>query len=161
LIGMVAALAPESRVVSIRILDAKGMGNWSDLERGLERATAVGAHIVFIPISTRPKSLPEGVIRALNAGLAKGSLYVAPSGVSGREGADFPASHAGVVGVGAVDREGKLFYATNYGTGVMIFAPGAVVRSLKNGFVSVSSGTAQAAAIAPVSSRSCGRRNLR
>ncbi len=144
----IAGLAPQARIVSIPVCTAKGGAGGQctiyQILQGFDRAYDAKAVIVNLSLSGPPNPLLErGVARLEELGL----VVVAAAGNEGREEKRYPAAYPSVIGVGAVDREGKLFATSNRGPWVELYAPGVEVLSTVPGSAfAFGSGTSLAAA---------------
>jgi lipoprotein NlpI len=128
--GLVAALAPEAKIISIKALDADGQASFADIAKAIARATELKASILLLPIGSDEDN--GAVTSAVQASLSKGVLVVASAGNAGKYGAGFPARMYGVAAVGAVDENDKVASYSNYGGGI-IYAPGDEVVSVSYG----------------------------
>jgi len=141
--SLIHALAPQARMITIKVLNPLAGGSFLDVQNGITRAVELGAKIIVLPISASSDDF--GVARAVDSALAKGVLIVAAAGNSYRYGADFPARMEGVTAVGAVDADDKVPAFSNYG-GKIIFTPGVNIKVA--GQSDGKSGTSHAAGVA-------------
>jgi Subtilase family len=144
----IAGLAPKARIVSIPICTANagagGQCTIYQMLQGFDRAYDAKAAIVNLSLAGPPNPLLErGVARLDSLGL----VVVAAAGNEGSEQRRYPAAYPSVIGVGAVDREGRLFPKSNRGSWVELHAPGVEVLSTVPGNAfAFGSGTSLAAA---------------
>jgi hypothetical protein len=144
----IAGLAPKARVVSIPVCTPKGGAGGQctiyQMLQGFDRAYDAKAALVNLSLSGPPNPLLErGVARLEELGL----VVVAAAGNDGREEKRYPAAYPSVIGVGAVDRDGKRFANSNHGAWVELYAPGVEVLSTVPGNAfAFGSGTSLAAA---------------
>jgi thermitase len=144
----IAGLAPAARIVSIPICTSKGGAGGQctiyQMLQGFDRAYDAEAAIVNLSLSGPPNPLlARGVARLEELGL----VVVAAAGNEGHEERRYPAAYPSVVGVGAVDRDGRLFRSSNRGAWVELNAPGVEVLSTVPGSAfAFGSGTSLAAA---------------
>lgn len=144
----IAGLAPKARIVSIPVCTPKGGAGGQctiyQLLQGFDRAFDAEAVIVNLSLSGPPNPLLErGVSRLEELGL----VVVAAAGNEGREDRRYPAAYPSVIGVGAIDGDGRLFRSSNRGTWVELYAPGVEVLSTVPGSAfAFGSGTSLAAA---------------
>jgi len=143
MVSLIHALAPQARILAVKVLDNSGGGSFEDVKNGIVRATELGTKIIVMPISA-PSDDP-GVTRAVDAALSMGVLIVTSAGNSNRYGAEFPARMEGVAAIGAVDADDKVAAFSNYG-GKIIFAPGVNIKVA--GQSDGISGTSHAAGVA-------------
>lgn len=144
----IAGLAPRAHVVSIPICEASGAAGGRctiyQMLQGFDRAYDAEAVLVNLSLSGPPNPLlARGVARLEELGL----VVVAAAGNEGRAERRYPAAYPSVIGVGAVDRDGRLFAATNRGPWVELYAPGVEVLSTVPGSAfAFGNGTSLAAA---------------
>lgn len=144
----IAGLAPRARIVSIPICEASGVAGGRctiyQMLQGFDRAYDADAALVNLSLSGPPNPLlARGVARLEELGL----VVVAAAGNEGRDERRYPAAYPSVIGVGAVDREGRLFPSTNRGPWVELYAPGVEVLSTVPGSAfAFGNGTSLAAA---------------
>jgi hypothetical protein len=144
----IAGLAPKARIVSIPVCTPKGGAGGQctiyQMLQGFDRAYEAKAALVNLSLSGPPNPLLERGVARLEA---LGLVVVAAAGNDGREEKRYPAAYPSVIGVGAVDREGKLFATSNHGAWVELYAPGVEVLSTVPGNAfAFGSGTSLAAA---------------
>ena len=144
----IAGLAPAAHIVSIPVCVPKGGAGGQctiyQMLQGFDRAYDAEAVIMNLSLSGPPNPLLErGVARLEELGM----VVVAAAGNEGRADRRYPAAYPSVVGVGAVDRDGRLFRSSNRGAWVELHAPGVEVLSTVPGSAfAFGSGTSLAAA---------------
>lgn len=89
---------------------------------GIAKAVDLGAEIINLSRGTPIDS--RLVQRVIKAATEKGVLIVAAAGNQGSSEPFYPAAYPEVIGVGAVDRDDRRAYFSNYGDRVDIYAPG-------------------------------------
>lgn len=144
----IAGIAPGAKLVSIpSCRPAEGAGGRCtiySLLRGLDLAWNAEAQIVNLSLSGPPNILLERGVTRLEE---LGAVVVAAAGNAGTTERRYPAAYPSVVSVGAVDREGRLFPASNRGPWVELMAPGVDVLSTVPGSAfAFGNGTSLAAA---------------
>lgn len=157
--GGVLGVAPEAKVLSIPVKAKAGgsSGESSDgpLARGIRYAANHGAAVISVPIG---RYEVERIDRdAVSYALSKGVVIVAAVGDGGQSayahetGSSywmFPAGYPGVVGVAAVDRQGKGAAFSSDNQSVLVAAPGTDLPvTLPGGGHAVRSGTGPASAL--------------
>jgi subtilisin family serine protease len=126
-----AGLGWSTRVLSIGVLDACGIGDGSAIARGIRYAVDNGARIVNLSLAGQGSQVLEDAIAYAQS---KGALVVAAAGNDGDDRVEYPAAYAGVVGVAATDRLGqRLSPFSNFGATVDLAAPGQAVLSAAPG----------------------------
>lgn len=144
----IAGVAPRARIVSIPICAPKGGAGGQctiyQMLQGFDRAYAAKTSIVNLSLSGPPNPLLErGVARLEDLGM----VVVAAAGNEGKAEKRYPAAYPSVIGVGAVDRDGKRFPSSNHGAWVELYAPGVEILSTVPGSAfAFGSGTSLAAA---------------
>lgn len=144
----IAGLAPRARIVSIPICEPSGAAGGRctiyQMLQGFDRAYEADAALVNLSLSGPPNPLLARGVERLEA---LGLVVVAAAGNEGREERRYPAAYPSVIGVGAIDREDRLFSATNRGSWVELYAPGVEVLSTVPGSAfAFGNGTSLAAA---------------
>lgn len=164
----VIGIAPESRLLAIRVILDKGDPRYHAYEhqqedkiqrllaRGIDRAVAAGAQVVSMSIGY---TAPSTVVRAalLNA-QRHNVVVVASAGNSGSSAAganpgteapdSFPAEYPGVIGVGAVNSGGSVAGFSSDNLSVQVAAPGVNVPAQgRDGQYWYVSGTSPACAL--------------
>ncbi|MEU4560877.1 S8 family serine peptidase [Actinoplanes sp. NPDC023936] len=133
-----AGLAPNSRVLPIRVQldDPAGSEVAPDaLARGINQAAANGADVVVV-VSPAYRDA-AGLRSAVEAAIDQGVVVVAAAGDLG--GADegnptpYPAAYRDVIGVGAIDQNGRIWPDSQRGDFVDLVAPGVAVPAPQTG----------------------------
>jgi len=115
-----------------------------DMLRGVDRAYAADARVLNLSLVGPANPLLERAMARLDA---LGVLVVAAAGNEGTDEPRYPAAYASVIGVGAADRERRVYARSNRGLSAEIFAPGVEILSSAPGDSFVfGSGTSFAAA---------------
>ena len=142
--GIVAQVAPEAKILPIRVLNADGTGSVFNVVRGLRWAVSQGAQVVNVSFGTTKSSraLEEAVQQARRAGV----LVVASAGNAGQARKDYPAAFSDALAVAATDASDRKASFSNYGSHIGLSAPGTNIVStfVKGGFATWS-GTSFAA----------------
>ncbi len=134
----IVGINPQVRLMDLRILDAKGMGNTLVLSQAIDYAAENGADI--INLSLVGKSIDESLKKSITNAYNKGVMIVAASGNESKNGVDLDIEPAypvcdfdninRVIGVAAVDSQNKLSVFSNYGEKCIdISAPGINIYS--------------------------------
>jgi hypothetical protein len=116
-------VAPAAKIIPYK-LNQKGSGRFfaSDLAAAILAAADSSATILSLSL-VLDEAVPV-VQDALLYAKQQGKMVVAAVGNHGRQSVDYPANLPWVIGVGAVDKEGKRLRSSNYGDGLFISAPG-------------------------------------
>ncbi|MEV5511088.1 type VII secretion-associated serine protease mycosin [Streptomyces orinoci] len=143
-------LAPGAKILPLRIANAS-------FASAIRYAADSEAKIVNISMGSLlgQKSDLESEKHAVDYALSKGKLIFAGVGNSAQKGNPllYPAGYAGVVGVGAVNRDGEVTAESERGPQVALVAPGADMYSTCKGGTGVCTGhgTSDASALASAS----------
>lgn len=143
----VSGLAPEAKILPIKINVGSQQDFSSDqLANAITYAVAQNSKIINISLTVRQ---PTQTVRdAIQSALDKGVIIVAAAGNYEGGIVAFPATMPGVFAVAATDYTGQLASFSNYGSEILVAAPGAniVSTALGGSFVS-DNGTSFAAPI--------------
>lgn len=124
----IAGVAPDARILPLRILGPEGSGTTRDLAIAISAAVAAGARIVNLSLG----SLNEDarVTSAVADAAARNVLVVAAAGNDGPSGAPkWPAFSDLTLAVTALDRDGNPAASGQRGTYIDIGAPGTAILS--------------------------------
>jgi subtilisin family serine protease len=121
--GLIHLVAPDARILPIRVQNDEGDG-WSFLvAEGIYRAVHAGANVVNLSLSVPATS--EVLKSMVDYATQRGVVVVAAAGNDGEKVAMYPATYANVIGVAAVDSNNQKAVFSNYGNrGVDVAAPG-------------------------------------
>ncbi|MFN8375106.1 MAG: S8 family serine peptidase [Anaerolineae bacterium] len=140
-LGM-AGVAPNTRIMPLKVLNSQGIGTYSDVASAILYAADHGAQIVNLSLGgTQPSDLLEN---AVNYAISRGVIIIAAAGNTGNRTL-VPASYANVIAVGSIDRsmQPSSFSAMSK---VDLFAPGRDILTLQtDGDYALMSGTSFAA----------------
>ncbi len=125
--GIILKLAPNARILPVRVLNSFGVGTALDVAKGINFAVKNGAHIINMSFGSAQRS--KAVDDALDLAEAKGVAGIASAGNGGAEEVQNPTSRKGVNVVGAVDSLNIKADYSNYGSWVKVVAPGTGIRS--------------------------------
>jgi subtilisin family serine protease len=141
-----AGIAPDAKLLSIKVISDQGSGDAFTLAKGIVEAVDRGAKIINMSVASRSDSF--AVREAVEYAAQHGVLMVSSVGNDAVEGVRYPAAYPEVMGVAAVDYNRKHAYFSNRGDEVDIAAPGiGVAASARNGETELFSGTSAAAPI--------------
>lgn len=144
-------VAPDSRIMPVRVLDHRGTGAVTAIARGIRYAANNGADVINLSLGGGYSSDIESAIRYA---VSRGSVVVVAAGNGGQSQPSHPArlaaTVAGVIAVGSVDRNQQLASRSDR-AGIdsrmrYVVAPGVSVHStLPSGRYGILSGTSMAA----------------
>lgn len=122
--SIVTNVAPEVNVLSIKVLDASGVGDSFTVAAGILEAVDNGARVINVSLGSEGDS---SVLReAVNYALQNNVAIVAAAGNENAASVSYPAAYPGVIAVTAVDANGRHAAFANMGA-VSIAAPGIAV----------------------------------
>ena len=147
----IIGVAPDAKILSIRVIPDKDDPGYSQydsepeqtiqasLAKGIMDAVKDGAKVISMSIGY---SAPSGVVRAaVQYAYSHGVVLVASSGNSGQDDerrddgfapVSFPAEYPGVIGVGALNRDGTAADFSSNNLSVQVAAPGQAVPAQGN-----------------------------
>lgn len=129
--GIVLQVAPNAKVLPLRVLSPDGSAPMSRVVQALDRAVASGAKVVNLSLGSTTDS--TALNTAIAGALAQGVLVVTSSGNSGTEGMVYPArkvnsatfpADSGLLAVGSVSPGLYKSDFTSYGVNMSLTAPG-------------------------------------
>lgn len=145
-----AGLCWRCSLMPVKVLDANGEGNTSDVAAGIVWAVDHGARV--ISMSLGGPGTTQTLADAVSYAVAKGAVVVAAAGNEGSSDLNYPAAFEGVIGVAGTTRTGELYSWSNFGSWVQLAAPGCNVAPYPDGeyvnFCGTSSATPIVAGVA-------------
>ncbi|HKT03694.1 MAG TPA: S8 family serine peptidase [Rugosimonospora sp.] len=145
-------IAPDARVVPVRVVASKGFGapevDPAALARGITWAVQQQVDVICIPVAiyTDDPRVATAIQDAATAGIPVIAAVGDRGGSNDTNPPPYPASYPGVIGVGAIDAAGIRWQNSAHGGYVDISAPGAAVLTTWRGQGTVAaSGTGIAA----------------
>jgi subtilisin family serine protease len=128
----IAGVAPDARLMPIRVLDRDGRGRVSDVDAGIRWAVDNGADVVNLSLESMAPLpgdvLASGLDGAVRYAWERGVVVVAAAGNSGTPFTDFRSSTP-VLLVGATDRNDRRATFSDGGRSDMVMAPGVDIVS--------------------------------
>ncbi|BEL12333.1 hypothetical protein Q0Z83_105240 [Actinoplanes sichuanensis] len=141
----ISGVAPDVKIMPVKVLGDDGSGNMSDTAEGITWAADHGAQVINMSLGGTQKV--TAVSNAIAYARSKGVTVVAAVGNSREQGSptSYPAADAGVIGVAATDSNDRVGVYSNAGNYVDVAAPGTDIFSLApNGQYKTMSGTSMA-----------------
>ncbi len=127
----ITGVAPKAKIIPIRVLNENGEGEDSDVAAGIRYAVDMGADVINLSLGsfdTTPED--EQKLREVIAyAKSKGAIVVAAAGNESSL-VDMPASIDGAIAVGATTPFGTDAFFSNFGSDLLISAPGQEIVSL-------------------------------
>lgn len=116
-----AGIAPEAAIMPVRVLRPHASGSARTIAHGLRFAADHGADVANVSIAG---ALSRPVLaKAIRYAASKGVTIVAATGNDGQSSVSFPAAYPEVIAVGALSRNMRLAYYSNYGRALDLVAP--------------------------------------
>jgi thermitase len=139
----IAGMAPNTRILAVRVLDASGNGSLTDIADGIRYAADQGAEVINLSLGCDCSTTT--LENAVNYAWNKGSVVIAAAGNDGVSTTFEPASYSNVIAVGAVDSSDRRASFSNYGSWVDVSAPGVdIAATVPNNGYAYMSGTSMA-----------------
>lgn len=134
--GIIAQVAPEAKILPVKVLDSSGLGDVKHAAEGIRWAADNGAQIINISLGTyyQHHELDEAVRHARDA---RGALVLASAGNNNTSNQRFPASYEKTFSVAATDPGNRKASFSNYNKDtIRVTAPGVTIYSTyyKGGF---------------------------
>ncbi|MGA8852488.1 MAG: S8 family serine peptidase [Aeromicrobium sp.] len=128
----VTGVAPAATIVPVRVLNSRGSGGTDDVAAGIMWAADQRVNVINLSLTAPPTTDVEA---AVAWALRQNIVVVAAAGNAGcpQVGSNlptYPAAYPGVIGVGAVDRDGSPASFSSCGDWVDVMAPGVSITSL-------------------------------
>lgn len=123
----IAGMAPNTKILAVRVLDASGSGSLANIADGIIYAADAGAEVINLSLGCNCDT--QTMENAVNYAWNRGVVVVAAAGNDGVSTTFEPASYANVIAVGAVDSNNRKASFSNWGTWVDVMAPGVDIAS--------------------------------
>ncbi|MDP3921210.1 MAG: S8 family peptidase [Candidatus Omnitrophota bacterium] len=135
----IAGIAPESKIMAVKVLDSGGSGTIQNVMDGIRYAADKGADVINLSLGVMKNFLSKSLQRAFSAVVQYatdlGSIVVAAAGNNGSNvNNQYPAAIANVIAVGAMEpvTDDKAYFS-NFGSALDFIAPGVDVLSVRAG----------------------------
>lgn len=117
----IVGIAPNARVMPLRVLNAQGVGLYSDVAAALVYAADHGAQLINLSLGG---AFPSTLLQeAVDYAISKGVRVVAAAGNTGGS-VLYPAAYAPVIAVGAVTSDLQPALFSSHGPEIDVWAPG-------------------------------------
>ncbi|SFS78116.1 thermitase [Marininema halotolerans] len=123
----VAGVAPNVKIMGVRVLDAEGSGTNDAVADGITYAADHGAKVINMSLGGADES--QAIEDAVNYAWNKGVVIVCAAGNESTSSPSYPAYYSKSIAVAATDSNDKLAYFSNYGSWVDVAAPGVDIMS--------------------------------
>lgn len=138
--GVIALMAPNAKILPVRVLNGDGKGSTLDVILGIEYALQQGARVINMSFGS--ESVSEILDDVLEDAADKGAVLIASAGNEGKERLLSPACHKDVVSVGSIDDKNRKSFFSNYSKKLTVMAPGENIQSAyADGAYAAGSGT--------------------
>lgn len=140
----IAGVAPNAQILPLRVLDAQGVGTYSDVAAAIVYAADAGAQVINLSLGG-PN--PSGLLAsAVQYAADRGALLVAAAGNTGQAGVLYPAAYSEVIAVGSIDPDLQRSSFSTYGPQIGLLAPGrGILTTRRDGSYAALNGTSMAA----------------
>ena len=119
--GTIAAVAPDARLMNVKVADDMGRCEPSVVARGIVWAVDHGASVINISLGMRPSSDLED---AVEYAWSRGTIIIAAAGNQGSPGPVYPAYYVNCLAVAGTNRSDSLALLSGHGYWVDVAAPG-------------------------------------
>jgi serine protease len=117
-----AGMAPEARLLPLKVLSASGGGDSAGISRAIRYAADHGARVLNLSLGGGARS--QVMADAVAYARRKGCVVVCAAGNGGSRGVSYPAAYPDAFAVSAVGPRGALAPYSSFGPEVRIAAPG-------------------------------------
>lgn len=126
----ITGLAPQVRILAVRVLDEQGSGSLFNIAKGIAYAANQGAKVINLSLGSPPGGAVMRTLANFIASYAerKGALIVAAAGNDGGA-VGYPAAASKFLCVGAVNQQKALASFSNRGPELDVVAPGVGILS--------------------------------
>ncbi|HEY9897839.1 MAG TPA: S8 family serine peptidase [Pantanalinema sp.] len=122
-----AGIAPEAKIMPIKVLAADGAGSDAYVARGISWAVKHGADVISLSLGGPGEN--KTLAAAVTAALRKGVPVISAMGNDGSGEKAFPAAYPGVIAVGATNAKDQAADFSQHGDWISVAAPGVQILS--------------------------------
>jgi thermitase len=119
--GTIAAIAPECRLMNVKVADDAGRCEPSVVARGIIWAVNHGAKVINLSLAMRASPNLE---EAIDYAWSQGAILIAAAGNRGGSGPSYPAYYDNCLAVAGTNKNDALALLSSYGDWVDVAAPG-------------------------------------
>ena len=123
----IAGIAPQAKIMPVRVLNDSCGGSYSRLISGINYAADHGARVIVI--SSGATVYNSGLHAAVTYARSKGSIVVAAAGNYNSDTPFYPAAHPEAIAVSGTDKNDNRYSVSNYGSQIDIAAPAPSIYS--------------------------------
>ncbi len=128
----VAGLAPNAKILPVKVLTDFGIGRSEWIAAGIDEAVDRGADVINLSLGGPTSAVMQNAVKkAVEAGV----IVVAAAGNGSREGVGCPANTPGAIAVSATGPDDVLAFYSSWGKEVAISAPGGDKRKAGGGIL--------------------------
>jgi serine protease len=128
----VAGLAPNAKILPVKVLTDFGIGRSEWIAAGIDEAVDRGADVINLSLGGPTSAVMQNAVKkAVDAGV----IVVAAAGNASREGVGCPANTPGAIAVSATGPDDALAFYSSWGKEVAISAPGGDKRKAGGGIL--------------------------
>ncbi len=125
--GIVARIAPDARILPVRVMNGDGTATMMQVAKGLHYAVKAGARVVVMSFGS--SRLSEAMKNVIDEAKAAEVVMVGAAGNDGTNQIQYPALRSGVMAVASVEADDVKSDYSNYGPDISVVAPGTGIRS--------------------------------
>ncbi|MBA2505594.1 MAG: S8 family serine peptidase, partial [Thermoleophilaceae bacterium] len=149
----VGSVAPEAKLLAVRVLGNDGSGSNADVQAGIDYAVKSGADVINLSLGPDLPPILGGSDPAIDRALDAGVVVVAAAGNNGFPLCENRSGEGRLLCVGAVDKRRQRSSFSSFGFGLGLMGPGGsglrtpgenVLSTLKDGSYGEMAGTSQA-----------------
>ena len=119
--GTIATIAPECRLMNVKVADDMGRCEPSVVARGIIWAVDQGAKVINISLAM--KASPD-LVEAVNYAWSQGAILIAAAGNKGGSEPSYPAYYVNCLAVAGTNKNNTLALLSSHGDWVDVAAPG-------------------------------------
>lgn len=123
----IAGVAPNSKIMPVKVLDSSGAGSTYAVAEGIIWAVDHGAKVINLSLGNYAQA--EFLHDAIRYAYDNDVVLIAATGNDNTETPGYPAAYEEVLAVGATDYYGQIAPFSNYGSYVDVTAPGVSIAS--------------------------------
>lgn len=145
----ILGIAPSTKLLAVKVLDANGEGDTLSISQGIIWAADHGAKIINLSLGST--SSDQILKNSIDYASNKGVILVAAAGNDGSKNICYPAAYDNVLSVGATNESNELASFSNFGDKIDFVAPGVNILSTVPSFYNYyeyMSGTSMSTAVA-------------